>query len=91
MLVGHTQGDGHGLLTLQISYHLDRTNAKDGASKPHCFTVLPNCSKPRIILDFTCLEPGDRNCWLFTKIHSPLLGHMTNYISQDSLQLSMTL
>lgn len=36
-----------------------------------------NYSKPRIILDFTCLESCNRNCWLFTKIYPPLpLGHM---------------
>lgn len=51
-----------GLSPFRFLTILKLTNTKDRASKPHCFTVIPNCSKPTIILDFTCLEPGNRNC-----------------------------
>jgi hypothetical protein len=55
MFMGHKWEISLWHLSLQISYHLNRANTKDETSKPHCFIVIFNCSKSRIILYFTSL------------------------------------
>lgn len=58
ILMAHACGDGRRPLSFLISNYLDKTKTKDRAS----FIVIPNRSKPGIILDFTCLKPGNRKC-----------------------------